>query len=373
MDLFGLRGPRTTGRRGFYYGDDGPERSDLTTQAISQLLAERRTRNFLQGEEDAENKRIRRGQMIQSMKDATGLDMQGRPKNVVYNQGPELAAQKLKADVANEQAKIAVEGRKADALANIRGEELDIKRGNQDIASRRADIADFNSRNPNMQIRATQGGNFIAINPRTGEVVDTGAGTGTMSQMDKLSEQQKNFLARLGVSAENAQALERLRQEGDMAQIEARGEQARTTQAERPMAPTQRSTQLNERVREIYNRNPGWQKYIQLDDKGFIIQRPSTGGMFSSGPDEATWKAINDAIYNPQAGGPQLGGGGFTKGMPQTGSGQHPSVSNQSSAPPNVTGAGANMVRMQLPDGRVKLIPNSQVEEATKRGAKRVQ
>ncbi len=125
--------------------------------------------------------------------------------------------------------------------------------GQDRIAIQRAgqELREWKAQNPNMQIKATKGGNYVAINPQTGESFDTGVPTGTLDKETELEIMQTN-------------ALERIDTQGDIRSRHIRegGEQSRITKTTAPgrnnsgELPTQTKVRLANRANQLVNQMP---------------------------------------------------------------------------------------------------------------------
>lgn len=188
---------------------------------------------------------------------------------------------------------------------------------NQEIKIReaRAKVYEFKATHPDWDIEEVQGGNFVAINPQNPrERIDLGIPTGTMSDLDKANLTQKHALAQIGARGVEARTTDA----ADVNKVPfVIGDQMyawnpRTNSVENvplpageiykpgvrpqnitPSASQQKVGQFN-KAREAYN-NPKWSKYITLDpsSNSFEIKKPGTWG----GPDDATYQEILDSIY----------------------------------------------------------------------------
>lgn len=354
----GLRSPMNQGvtkRKGFFYGDSGPARSDQTTRAISEML--RQSMNNHQMDQQEHEARMRGGVLNGGGGGNSGKLGQvfgqaprdpARPYDVVYDRGPEMFAEQMKL----KKRELDIEDKKVDALGGVRMGELDVKRQNADSNAQRARIFEYKARNPNMQIKATKGGNFVAINPADGSTIDTGIPVGSMSEEDKIAAEGQSRIDNTRAAGEESRATEEMRGSNALAVVNARGDQARQTQAAKPTTPEGLSKNRLERVRQIFNQNPKYQDMIEFTENGFIIKPPSKSGFLGGGVDEAAWRELNNLIYNPDPNGPQLGGGGFTKGIPITGSGQAPHIANPPNLDPITGGLSLNPPPGAKPGGK---------------------
>lgn len=163
-------------------------------------------------------------------------------------------------------------------------------RANEEIRQKRADIYEFKALNPNMRIVEPKGGNIYAIDPQTGETIDLGIPSGTLSEMDRYELIHKDRLE----------------------EIAARGEQSRRTRATVPggsMAggpeiSTQRKVGEYLRARELYNSRPDLRPFIKLEAPGtndFIITPPTYSKLWGSrGPTQEQYEEMSNYIYGEE-------------------------------------------------------------------------
>lgn len=116
------------------------------------------------------------------------------------------------------------------------------------IQNRIADLNEWKARNPNGQIREIKGGNIVVINPQSGEVIDTGIPSGSLSDEDRLRLQgeirsgqiEQQGAIRSGQIDQQGQIRDRQisqQNQNTLGQIAARGNETRTTKGT-PSAPT---------------------------------------------------------------------------------------------------------------------------------------
>lgn len=190
-----------------------------------------------------------------------------------------------------------------------RAEDERVKKNERDaqIKQQRADIYDFKTRNPHMKLMTTKGGNVTAYNPLTGQTVDTGIPSGSLSDIDKLSLTQENVLERIGATGEETRTTEKLRQEGRERNIALSGEESRKTKSTPSISntttkselPTQTKVRQFNKASEIANSDPDLAKFIKLGTNNtFEITKPGSGGFFgSAGPTKAQYDKITESIY----------------------------------------------------------------------------
>jgi hypothetical protein len=83
---------------------------------------------------------------------------------------------------------------------------------NLKIKQQRADIYDWKAKHPNMKIVFPKGGNIQAIDQTTGQTIDLGVPTGSLSDADKYDLQQTNAIARIDETGSQARQTEGVKQ-----------------------------------------------------------------------------------------------------------------------------------------------------------------
>lgn len=287
----GLRRPFSgyggSSRPSFTFGDEGPDRSDLTTQAIAEMLHQSKGRYLM----DQQNHEARMstpdrmggmGRMGGGGNRLAGMfgGDPARPMDVVYDQRPEMFDKQLKLqrDVMAQNQKN-LEAAKATEALKMNDEYIDNRRKNE-MAGReqqlRENVANYGMMNPDLKIEPVPGGNIVAVNPKTGKVIDTGMKSGQMSDADKLRVQNENALGQ--IDRRNA---------GDLA---AAGVRANATMQPNAGEMNQRTV---DKARELILTNPAYADIIEFteDGKGFRIKDRPKDTFFSSAPDDSAVRA----------------------------------------------------------------------------------
>lgn len=204
---------------------------------------------------------------------------------------------------------------------NLESEEA--RRKEIDIRDRRAKVYEFKAQHPDWEFEMVPGGNIMAFNPQNPrERIDTGVPSGSMSEMEKITLNQKNTIAAIGARGTEARTTNEANASnvpfiiGDKMyawnpktnsveliplpnepgqEIYRPGVRQQSTG---PSASQVKIDQFN-RAREAFN-NPKWRRYITLDpsSNSFEVKQPSDKWISSYGtPDQATYDEIMDAIY----------------------------------------------------------------------------
>ncbi len=90
------------------------------------------------------------------------------------------------------------------------------------IAQQKQKLAEFKAKNPAIEFRY-DGPTVIASNPLTGEVIDTGFKTQNMTDLEKITLNQSNALARIKATGDEAQETATIRGENQQQLAETRG------------------------------------------------------------------------------------------------------------------------------------------------------
>lgn len=229
-----------------------------------------------------------------------------KPMDVVYDRAPELAVKKDKFDRAQMASREKLASIIAQNKTNIDYSKLDIQQQRADIASgeltrkeiegrareetsrKRADsytaFNNFKMDNPDWDIVKQEGGNYILINPKTGESKDSQIPTGTMSKIDEINLRIKGQM--------------------DVARVPRTVISSGTsTTGGSGVLPSQLQSADYLAAQQIFNENPEWQDYIELgdpDSNRFTIDPPGKEGWLwdrqISQTEIAKRKLITDAI-----------------------------------------------------------------------------
>lgn len=179
---------------------------------------------------------------------------------------------------------------------------LDIKRGGQDIQQQRADTADWKARNPGFKVLPTKGGTVKLYNPASGETHDTGADAGTLAREEELALTGKQRMEEIGARGKIQKELGIQRGEQGLANIAARTagqKEIKSMAPEKPMLPTQERVQQNIRARQLINSNPELAEFVDVDPTtgSFTVKPPSEGYFGKSGPSPEQYQQIQDMIF----------------------------------------------------------------------------
>lgn len=175
------------------------------------------------------------------------------------------------------------------------------------VSQQRANIYEFKAKNPSLKFEISKGGNFVAMNPLTGETHDTGVSSGTMSDAEKQQIIGEQHMAEIGQRGENANNTQKLRNEGGLAQIAARVQGEKDVNAAKPThgeLPTQTRVRQNNAARELANTRPELAKFITTNIDGSIsITPPNPSAWFdgNKGPTPEQHAEINRIVFGNNA------------------------------------------------------------------------
>lgn len=167
-------------------------------------------------------------------------------------------------------------GRELDVRKQTHKEKVDER--NIAIREKRAAAYEFKARNPNMQIKQDSEGNFIGINPQTGQMAYV-----TDSQGNRVNGRELSWEDKQNILQENA--LERINRSAEvgLGRIQASGEQARETKAApnyddlnpdkivKPQSPSEQRTARTLAAEQLLDEHPDWEEYIQFDGNRVTI------------------------------------------------------------------------------------------------------
>jgi len=278
--------------------------------------------------------------------DIFGSDPKTALKAYELQQRDELGRAKLEqaGDIAN---------RKLDLATDQGGRKLD-------IAQQRANIYEYKAKNPNMQFKISKGGNFIAFNPLTGESIDTGVDSGTMSEEEKQTLIGKQKMEQIGAQGANARELQGIRGNQALEQIGKRVQGAKDVKSISSFhgeLPTQTKVRQANTARELINTRPELGQFIHMNTDGtFTVDAPSEGTFGHSGPTLEQYTAIRSALY------PTTSTAKDTN-LPASGM----ASPSSSVAKPSTTVEDGKVI-VQDKDGKQFKLPKTQLDAAKKQG-----
>lgn len=221
---------------------------------------------------------------------------QNKPMNTVYDHRPELA----KAGLELKQNALEQKG-------ELGGRALDIKQGDQGIRQQRANIYDYKSKHPDKKFVAQKGGNFFYEDPASGQMVDTGIPSGSVSDAERMKitgEQQTNLQRMKGEQGVNLQNIKGSQVLSNIAANVAGKKDVQQQKfnltPEKEMLPTQTRVDQNLKARELINSKPELAQFVKIDpaNGSFEITPPGTSFFGSpTGPSKEQYDAIQSHIY----------------------------------------------------------------------------
>lgn len=146
------------------------------------------------------------------------------------------------------------------------------------IKQQRADVYDFKAKNPNAKFITSKGGNIMAINPMSGELLGEWD-SGTMSDEEKLNLQSENAGKLEDKRQTGRTSVQTQRDLGAMGRVVEGGNQTRLTNAEKPVSSgtmeLEKKRALENRATQALINNPEWDDYIEFTDDGVKFNPPS--------------------------------------------------------------------------------------------------
>jgi len=187
------------------------------------------------------------------------------------------------------------------------------------IAEVRANAYAFKQTHPNWESEALPGGNLVYFNPQNPtERYDTGYPSGKMPEYDRLNLLANAAMARTvqaganaanvaGINAASRTDVANLNNATD-AEIAAANNAARIEAARlhgtTGNTPAQQRIALQNRTNTLRIEHPEWVPFLEFDYNGDVIRIKEPGesggffGMSTVGPDEATYKRIQDYLLS---------------------------------------------------------------------------
>jgi hypothetical protein len=148
----------------------------------------------------------------------------------------------------------------------------------------------FRTENPDWDIVKQEGGNYVLINPKTGETKDSGVPTGTMSQVDEI-----NLRIEGAVRAAATPRTSFVTTSG----------QTTSTTTPGALSPQERRAALYNRALELYNSEPRFRPFIDLlGDNEFEIREPRDPGWIREGRSQDDWNELQRRMAEPIEQGP---------------------------------------------------------------------
>ena len=305
--------------------------------------------------------------------------------NVVYDQGPEQFAKEL----ALKKRELDIQEKQADASIADLSQRRDIEAERNRIAYGRNDIAMFKAQNPNMILKASAGGNYFAIDPQTGETMDTGIPVGNMTQEGALNLHNQGQMNLQGLRNEGSMATTQARNQAMIEALGLRNASAETLEGLRQSGMLDRLMRSLEGTKNNTIYKEGQSTYRNKLKEGLInpedpvegqapqyprgdINLPSaptkpsglnlgSGGLFNSPG------VIGELGQSFQISPKQMQGFNAAPGQYTAKPGQY---SAQSPAGKAAQANGERVIKMQAPDGRELDVPESEVNKLIAAGAK---
>lgn len=189
---------------------------------------------------------------------------------------------------------------------------------NSKIKQQRADVYEFKAKNPGMKFNFS-GPYVMVTDPIKGTVIPytdsegNKVETGKMSDMDKMVLGQENKLEAISAQGKQTQENMGVKHGYTTQEIEERGDEARKTKetpsgnitfnSGKPELPTQTRVRQFNKAREIFNSRPDLRPFIKINGTNDFSITPPGKTIFGgqSGPTEAQYKEMQDAIYGNTA------------------------------------------------------------------------
>lgn len=187
------------------------------------------------------------------------------------------------------------------------GHKQETDEANIKIREKRASAYDFKQRNPNLTIKIDAQGNFIGINPQTGQKqYITGpdgkpVNSGDMSDYDKINLMQQNALERIDATADAGLTAIGARGVVQGQLIDKRDEihdENVEEGTDKPLSPSAERTAKLARAEDFTSKHPELADWIVLDGNKVTVREGSSGGWFGKADSPALRKAIVDHVVD---------------------------------------------------------------------------
>ena len=238
---------------------------------------------------------------------------------------------------------------KLNQTGNLGEQKLEMQgQNNQDknqIAQQRANVYQFKAENPDMKIDYSPGGNIMLINPKNGEVHDTGVSSGVLSKQDEINLRTEGALQQIDARGKVQTALQTQRGQQQTSNIAQKGQIQKDLQSTRSVLPTQQRADIGNKFQQVMNTRPDLAKWITNNGDGtYSITAPSEGFFGHSGPTLDEYNQIKNSIY----------------GVPTK---SNTTITNKSEQP-NVN----DRVTVKDKNGKQFTVPSNQVDLAKQQG-----
>ena len=214
------------------------------------------------------------------------------------------------------------------------------------IAQQRADAYVLKTQNPNRKFNFS--GPTVIMTEDDGTVTDTKIPTGSLSETDKITMNQKNAMARITAGGKQTQENMGVRHDFTMDEIEARGDEARETKVVVPgkagsgskeELPLNTARRRVNAANQLKNTRPDLAKFVRVNgDEIHIVQPDRSFFGDPTGPNPQQVEEINKIIYGP----------------------------SKSNIP-------TGKVKVRDKNGKTYYLPSSQIEQAIKQGYTQVE
>ena len=189
----------------------------------------------------------------------------------------------------------------------------------QKMAQLKLDFDRMKLENPELKMIAPRGGNFTLYNPRTGEMHDTGTPVGNSTDVDRIRMGAEAAESLEDYRQKNRVSLENIRSQNTLGEIDARGDQARRTQAERPASASAGQSESQEfrgnqnDIIKIVRDNPRFKTHFEYTTSGqptgFMKDRPEGNDPEGPTKEQEDWDEARRLLQSSsQIGDISLGG-----------------------------------------------------------------
>lgn len=216
-----------------------------------------------------------------------------QPKNVIFKDSDPTGMIRQK--------RFGIEDKDTEFAKEIAKGKLGVDRQEANVKGHLAQIQEFKAKHPNMVIKETKGGNFIAVNPLDGSTIDTGVPSGTLSDEDKLKITGKQKVDVAATKASTDKDAINLKAKNAKELSDSKGGQIFNIQD--PVDPTKT-------IAVRTNPNTGKTERVKLDDTDVSgVAKPGSKGATNTNPAYEAVKTkaqetldVLDQILDPKSG-----------------------------------------------------------------------
>jgi len=181
------------------------------------------------------------------------------------------------------------------------------------LAEKKLALQTAKQNNPNLKFEVRDDGMIIGLHPQTGQPIETGVKSNELSDLDKINLGLTSALTRIAATGAETRETQRIGEQQRQRNRESLAEtRARLGIGVTGEAPSATRTRIVNRANTHIANNPDDAQWIRVISNDVEITAPSRVGFenfgFDTGPDEATYLRLVEAIYGGITNEPQRRG-----------------------------------------------------------------